>query len=851
MKGTIFFLVILCMALRSLLVQAQLAPERLAWNNLGKERWAKSEQQIKKTLRKDSLDLGGNYVYAWYFFTSGNPNFNIDSASIQTNRTIQYFNRLNKREKEKSIRFPFDSLGLFRLKTLIDSAAFQRATATNTEAAYTYFVTRYSSATQLTRAIELQHEVAFLDALKVNTYSAYDQYLKKYPRSQRKQEAKNRYEKLLFEVKTKDKKLLSYQSFIKEYPQSPYRLTAEQRVFEIATASGEIDAFQQFIHANGENAYVKQAKDFLYHLLKENKETPGALPDSLHTVWANEKQLWFPFWKNGHYGFMNALGEEKLLNVGDTLSAEILCEGLNQDIFLAGTNLLARNGKILADSVKEVEDLGAGFIRVVQTNGVRIVHKSGRLILQRDAALLGSQFLLTKEKEQRTLYTLTGRKLFTGTWTEVQSLGSALAFKTERGWQVASNESIGNVANGNTVTYTEYVDEAKRFNENYIGMRRGSQQALYSNTLRVAIPFAEQRIREEEKVIVVQTREGVQIFSNEQISSHYDDIQVTKEWIVLKSSTGYTVENRLDKHRFTYDSAALLAAGLIGIRNDTLFLQTRESILPFSINTKVELLNDAETLFFSVLQNGVRTLFSATGDRLISITCDKLEYAGANMLVVTKKDKKALMDVYGKTLPLTDFETFGNITQHDMAVLAKKKFGLINRKTLQVIKPTYDRSLRSYNQALVVAFKDGFYGFVSWENKAMSRFEFEEVQYWNDSVAWVRHNFSWRLLNLEDMTFRLGKISSYTESETSNGEKLAVYHQDNYYGVMSNQRGVILEPTYSDIQNLGTADDPFFFTEKYVEEAEIYVVLYYSGNGKQLRRQVFEEEEFSRIKCTE
>lgn len=849
MKSNVFFLVILCMTLCPFLLQAQLAPERLAWNNLGKERWTKSEQQIKKALRKDSLDLGGNYVYAWYFFTRGNPDFNIDSAALQTKRTIQYFNRLNKREKEKAMRFPFDSVGLFRLKTFIDSAAFQRATTINSETGYAHFVTYYPTALQLPRAIELQHEVAFLDALKENTYHAYDQYLKKYPQSQRQEEARSRYEKLLFEVKTKDKKLNSYKTFVKEYPQSPYRLTAEQMVFEIATASGEIEAFQHYLLNNGESAFKKEAKDFLYHLLKEKKEVPTELGDSLRMVWANENQVWFPLWKNGQYSFMNALGEEKLTNVGDTLFPEILCEGLSQDVILAGTKVIARNGKMLADSVEEMEDLGAGFIKLIRHNAIYIIHKSGRTILEQDAELIGNQVFCTKEKEQYVLYTLTGRKLFAGTWTAIQSLGSALAFKTENGWQVATHESIGAVANGSAIRYTDYVDEVRRFNEDYIVMRKASKQALYSNALEVAISFAEQKINEEEKAIILRTNEGVQIFSNGQISPRYKDIQVTKQWIVLKSTTGYSVENRLSAHRVAYDSAALLGAGLTGIRNDTLFLQTQQVILPFSSNSRIELFNDEETSFFSVLQNGVHTLFSATGERLISIACDKLEYAGANVLVVTKKDKKTLMDVHGKTLPLTDFETFGNITQHDMAVLIKKKFGLINRKTLQVIKPTYDRSLRSYNHELVVAFKDGFYGFISWESKVMSKFEFEEVRYWNDSVAWVRHNFSWRLLNLADMTFRPGKISSYTESETSRGEKLVIYRQDNYYGVMSNQRGVILEPTYTDIQNLGTADEPFFFTEKYVEEAEIYVVLYYSDNGKQLRRQVFEEEEFDRVKC--
>lgn len=851
MKGTPFLLFILWITLVPLLVQAQLAPERLAWNNLGKERWTKSEQQIRKALRKDSLDLGVNYVYAWYFFTRGNPEFNIDSAAFYTKRTIQYFNRLSQREKEKATRFPFDSIGLYRLKTFIDSAAFQRATTTNTEAGYAHFALNFSSAPQLTRAIELQHEVAFLDALKENTYLAYDRYLKKYPQSQRKEEARSRYEKLLFEAVTKDRKLLSYRTFIKQYPKSPYRVIAERMVFEIATASGKTEAFQEFIDGNEESAFVKQARDFLYHLQKEKGVTPSHWNDSLQQVHAYEKRIWFPLLKNGQYGFMNVSGEEKLLNIGDSLSAEILCEGLSQDIFLAGSKVWSRNGKVLVDSVEEMEDMGAGFLRVTRSDSVHIVHKSGRLVLRQDAELLDNQFLLTSEQEQRTLYTLAGRKLISGIWTEVKALGSALAFKTERGWQLASHESIGAVANGHDLVYTEYVNEVKRLNEDFLLIHNGTQQALLSNALEMIVSFAEQEITNEENSILLHTKDGDQIFSKGKISALNQKVLVTKEWLLMKSSTAYIIENRLNAQRFTYDSAVLLPIGVMAFRNDTLFLQTQNVILPFNVSAKVEVLSDAETTFFYVSLNGLHTLFSSAGQQLTSITCDKIEYAGANIFIVTKKDKRTLMNVQGGMLPLTDFETFGNITPQDMAVLAKKKFGLINRVTQQVIKPMYERSLRSYNTKAVVAYKDGAYGFIDWENKPLSKFEFEEVRYWNDSVAFVRHNFSWRLLNLSDMSFQLGKISSFFESETATGEKLAIYHQDNYYGVMSSQRGVILEPTYTNIKNLGTADEPFFFTEKYVEEAEIYVVLYYSGSGKQLRRQVFEEEEYSRIKCDE
>jgi hypothetical protein len=56
--------------------------------------------------------------------------------------------------------------------------------------------------------------------------------------------------------------------------------------------------------------------------------------------------------------------------------------------------------------------------------------------------------------------------------------------------------------------------------------------------------------------------------------------------------------------------------------------------------------------------------------------------------------------------------------------------------------------------------------------------------------------------------------------------------------------------TFTDIINLGSKDDPLYFTEKHVEEASIFVVIYYDRNGKLIRRQAYEPEEYEKIYCS-
>jgi hypothetical protein len=80
-------------------------------------------------------------------------------------------------------------------------------------------------------------------------------------------------------------------------------------------------------------------------------------------------------------------------------------------------------------------------------------------------------------------------------------------------------------------------------------------------------------------------------------------------------------------------------------------------------------------------------------------------------------------------------------------------------------------------------------------------------------------------------------------------KKIVKLHRDNYYGVMSSRMGLIIPISFTDIINLGTLDDPLYFTEKYIEEAGIYIVVYYNKKGELVRKQAYEEEEYERILC--
>ena len=96
---------------------------------------------------------------------------------------------------------------------------------------------------------------------------------------------------------------------------------------------------------------------------------------------------------------------------------------------------------------------------------------------------------------------------------------------------------------------------------------------------------------------------------------------------------------------------------------------------------------------------------------------------------------------------------------------------------------------------------------------------------------------------------RLDKIKKFSYLKDLPSEKIALVQQDHAYGVISNSRGVVVPIEYTDIVNLGTNEIPLYFTERHISEAGISVVVYYDQQGRIIRKQAMEADEFERISC--
>ena len=841
---------------------AQISPERSAQARISKGKWVKAEQSIKKALRKNSVNAEAKLVYAQWYFSPTNPDYSIDSAYKYTLASLDDYSSAYLKEKEKMQRFPLDSMILVRLREQIDSAAFERAKGYNSEGAYIAFLRRFTFAKQRENAIELRDEVAFLDALKENTYQSFVVYLKKYPDSHRAEEAERRYEKLLFEDKTKDGKLKSFISFYKTYPKSPYRNTVLEQIFEITTSSGEVQDYLDFMAQYGSSkSMIKRARDIAFHIaLQHNLEIEGALlTDSIRQV-LNDDDYWVPVLKNGKFGFIDSNGEEKLEPQFDEIKDDYLCGNVTEGFLVTSRGVVSRSNSLLLEGeVEAVDDLGFGVLMVDLEDCTRLVHKSGFTIVQDcldDARIIAEHFIAIKMDKKWTLHSFTGRKLVGEKFDDIQSEESIIIFNKNGKRMLNTIEQIATAADRNPLPDKMIFDEVRKLSSDKVLVKNGSLEGVVNSDLEFVIPLDRQVLTLTsfgftKKVLNKVTTVGL---SETIDKEEYSEIKPYLKWLGLYQSnkaklyhlpSSKMIEEHLDSLWFTNR----LAMAVKGDSMKVIFGSGRKMIFPKS--TKVSFVKSPDSVrFFYLEERNKKQLYEVdSGVKRFSLEFDHIEELGGDQFIVEHRNKKGIVGPDGKSMLPVEYDAIVKSHDNIISLLKDRKFGLYDIKGKKLFKAQYDRNITFFNPSTLIVFKDGFYGFVDMDSNPISKFEFEEVRPWSDSLAIVRKNFRWMIYGVYDGKISNDQIKDYRLIKDTKEEKIAIILKDNEYGVLSSTRGVIIPPTFSDVLNLGTAEKPLYFTEKNVEEAGIFVVIYYDENGKMIRRQIYESDEYDRIYC--
>lgn len=849
-------------------------PVKRALKAIEKNRFGRADRILDKRIKKDTLSPGAYYAYSLLFSCNDYPAYNIDSSRFYILKALDQYPAAGKRKVKKLQRQDINDSLFWAQKLRIDSLGFARAYRENSIAAYQYFIDHFPTAPQLEKAKEIRNNIAYQHALSINTYEAYKDFLDAYPDARQITEANEMYEFLLYENKTRDRKLSSYVNFLKNHPQTNYTGDAQKNIFEISTAGNRPEHYVYFVKTYPQNPYVKQAIDFLYHIIKEEKNTAaffstyGDLPlsDSLKAIAALEEQVLWPVYEAGRYGFMNQQGDMVIPPVYRAIPEGYYCGNIRSDLLVTGKGedeqVIARNNlPVITRPVGSLKDLGYGMVRLSSGNAFGMIHKSGYPVLDPEyewIELLGHEFIKYKQGGKWGLKSFTGKDLLHPEYDDIYQEGDFIIVEKYGLLAVTHAGRLAAWANGEEVNLKFQYDEvAQASNDAYLLAYYKAREAVLDTTLRVIIPLDEHKLALLKEGWLIKKGQQYFVYNEAFVPYTYatlDSALFNDYWLALKRAGRWTLleqEGNLFPD-FRYDSVSLLsnAIALTFAGDSTVahFSTGATVLLPRQVS--IRLLNQfSQAYLLTENRNGYKQVYNPWGKPVISGSYHSVSIIGPGLISLERNGKKGLADTTGQTVLPFLYSGIGNYEEGDVALLRDGKFGLYNRQRDIFIRPEYDIILRPYGGKFYVASKNNKRGLIDWNNKTVAPFQFDDIRPWSDSLALVQQGREWRIYNYYENRTVYGPFIDFKYVKESDEENVLIILDASRYGVLSSKTGEVLPPVYNDLLNLGSTEDPVYYTETKVEEAIFFVITYFDAGGRKIRQQAMANEDYEVIYC--
>ncbi|MBL3656777.1 WG repeat-containing protein [Fulvivirga sediminis] len=842
-------------------LQAQVGLSGRAMNQFEKGNEIKAEELLLKALQKDSTLSSPYYVKAFILYETDSLYQQIDSAYYYVKQSLAHFAKMDEKSILKHKREGVDSLSIMALEKKIDSVAYKRAEEVNTEASYMYFIEYYQGAPQEKEAVENRNALAYIKANKENTYESYRKFIEKYPEAKQVVEAEEKFERLYYDKSTQDEQLDSYLSFLKKNPDTPYRNEAEQNIFQIVTADNQPQSYRRFIGMFNKGAARKKAIDFLYHILKQRVEEldKHLINDSLKYIDKWDKRVIFPIRENGKYGFMDASGELVITPILTSVGEEMLCGNLDNGIYKAEGGLYAiNNAPVYKGKLDAWDDLGGGLVKIEYSGKYGVIHKAGYTVLpiEYDAIkVVDSTFIQYKKGSFWGISTYSGRILTKPLFNDIIWQGDFVVLENGNKYSLKNIDNLLNAANGALLYFDMPYDDFQWRGGDIMWVERGDAEALFNTNLEQVTPLSPQKISMLEKGFYIEKGAEKYVMREDFSVIDVDSIQLAsfnKYWGALSHSGYYSLYNiqreQLEKQHI--DSVALIGNHFaVSYSSDSVFLHTPDSSVQINKGDKLSLIPATDSNEYVIRQGvGGQVIIDERGKSIYTGSFQEAKALGNQMIIISKMNK-GLISNEGKSLLPFVYEAIGNYNDGYISLLRNKKFGIYNYKKELLIPSEYNQNIRPYNQSLLIVGEQGGLGFVDVNNQKFGETSFDEITYWNDSVALVKEDLVWKLYDIYHNEIVNNDIKSIHFVKQVDQESVAIFLKESGYGVYSSLVGEVLPPTFNDIINIGTADTPVYFTEKHVVEAELYIAIYYSQKGNMLYKQVYEPEEYAEIYC--
>jgi len=829
---------------------------------LNDDEFVKAEKIVNKALEKDSLLPANLYAKSQLLIAYDSPEF-YDSAYWYINKAIAQYDSLDDKIKEQHVKKGFGLDSLVRQKEVIDSLAFQWAQKKNTEESFNYFLANYEDANQAQLAKTKRNALAFASAISINTYQGYQEFIQKYPGAVQVQDARARYEKLFFDKSTADGKVTSFIRFLEKNPDTPYRKEAERNIFEVVTSEHSVGGYQIFLKNYPDSYLRKKAINYAYHVAKtnDNQRLNIELSDSLQRAKRLEPFGLIPFIESEKYGFMDTEGTIIIEPFYDSVSLDYNCKVTHTDFLRVENRLLGRNGQVISDvNYQEVWDLGNGLLKIKNKNKYGIIHKSGEVIeetVYEEIKLLNGNILALRSGNNWRLKTVSGRLLVSDSFEDIFMLEDIVVMERNDKYVFKTPAQLLKAVDGNPIYFDYTIFDYELLNSGRVWIATENEEFIIDQNLNYLTPSSIREIEVLETDFILKGDQQYILLDKEfnEVLKTKSELSHSDYWLLADNdSVAYAIQlGRQRKSLIRANSFSIYGElFLISYNNDTISINTPNKRVFTLVDSKpkLEILSSKEASYLKVEVHDEVVLVDSAGNKIIPYSEDKLDPIGKEYLIYTYRNKKGLLSsLTGEILLKPEFDAIGNYDDGSVSLLKKEKFGIYNKLLGLKTSVKYDKNIMRYNDSTFVVSTNGKEFFHDLNNEIYPEKGFDRIGSWSDTLALVSVDGEWAFYNLNTREKGTEIFQSYQIEVLENGERLAIVRSEGKYGVFSNIKGELVPPTFNDLIVLENGNEPIFFAEKHIAEAEFYVVIYYNHKGEIIKKQAYEPSDYFRLYC--
>jgi hypothetical protein len=859
------------------------AESKRAFKMLEKGDYEKLIALLDKSIEKDSVNTGAKYVYSLLYLTPKYPGYDIDRSYHFIVEAIDDFGIHDEKMIEDLAKLDINDSTLNNQKLRVEQHAFRRAKAKHTLVDYNFFLDIFSGAILSDSATALRNEIAFNDAVNANTFEAFQSFIRTYPEATQIEAAQDKFEELLYITKTKDKKLESYERFLRNNPKTPYRDDAEKNIFEISTADNDLDSYMTFIEHYPRSIMRKKALDLLYHCYKEHSSAQGFSnkfnmlqeQDSLMQIVDAEVGHMMAIFEMDLYGFSKLSGE-KLIDFSYTkIKEDYYCGRIAGDFLEVekdGEKMIIsrKGGVIFRGDFDSVEDLGCGALKIERDGYFGVYHKSGFQLLDFnyvDVGLVANAFIKFKFNGKWGLKSFSARDILPPEHDEIFSEGRFVIIEDDGLFAIQNAEHLAEAADQVKPKLDFRYDDYELVYASQLLLFKDDMETVMDMDLKENLTLDKQSFYEFYGGWLVKKDNQYQVYDQifyplSELSFNYIDYIKSRAAIKYQDKWGIYHSDAEFPDTFAYDSVRFLSEQIgIIIHGDTTFaIFDNDSIVDISYSMETRLLmptsiaqNDESKeaqYLLTKTGNGVQKVFNIYGVEILAGKYTSVESLGNEYLIVEKSGRKGLFHKSGKLALKVSYDAIGNYDKGYVSTLINGRFGIYNYEKGVFLSTKYKKRLLPFGSRYFIGAKGSSLGLVDLDNKDVTGYKFEQIQDWNDSVALVQEAGEWKLYDINNDSYALEGISEYEVLRDDEEEKILLITKESKRGVLSNKYGAVVGATFNDIINIGTQGTPVYFCEKFIIEADFYVVIYYDAKGKILRKQIFTDpEEYEKIYC--